>query len=94
MTIPRIRGRAGQAEEGEHKGKWFYDASFWTFDGETQIGDVFQIGPFDTEEIACEKGREMVRFISEVIEKEETGGVSGKYIDMKNGGVLRPWKQQ
>ncbi len=24
-AIPRIRGRAGIAEEGEHKGQWFYE---------------------------------------------------------------------
>jgi hypothetical protein len=92
--IPRIRGQVGQAIEGEHKDKWFYYASIWTLDGEKQIGDVFQVGPFDTEKMACEKGRELVKFISDQIEKQETGEVSGKYLDMKNGGVLRPWDNE
>lgn len=94
MMPPRIRGRAGQAIEGDHVGKWYYDVSFWTFDGEKQVSDTWQIGPFETEDIACENGREFVRAISGEMEKVVSGEVSGKYLDMKNGGILRPWESQ
>jgi hypothetical protein len=92
MTIPRIRGRPGIADEGEHKGKWFYEVSIWDLAGEHQGGPPFQFGPFDSEKQACDKGREIVRYISEHLEKKETGEISGKYLDLKNGAVLRPWE--
>lgn len=92
MIPPRIRGRVGTADEGPHKGKWFYEVSIWDFTGEHQQGEPFQIGPFKTEEAACEAGREAVKIASDTIEKQVTGQTSDKYLDMKNGGILRPWK--
>lgn len=92
--IPRIRGRAGQAQEGEHTGKWFYEVSIWDLSGEHQAGPPFQFGPFDSEDVACAKGREIVRDISEYLEKKETGEVSGRYLDLKNGAIMRPWEEQ
>jgi len=90
--VPRIRGRAGIAEEGEHKGKWFYEISLWDLTGEHQVEKPIQIGPFDSEDLACKAGREIIKDVSEKIEKDSTGKISGRYLDMKNGGVMRPWE--
>ncbi len=93
--IPRIRGRSAEIEKGQgHDGKFCYEISVWTFDGEKQLGDSHVIGPFDTIEIARAEGLKFVRSISEKIEKDQTGEISGKFLDMKNGGILRPWDQQ
>lgn len=94
MSIPRIRGRAGIADDGEDKGKWFYEISIWDFSGETQAGEPFQFGPFDSEDQACAFGREKTKDISEYLEELLTGKKSGRYMDMKNGGIMRPWDEQ
>lgn len=94
MTIPRIRGRTGIAQEGEHKGKWFYEVSIWDLSGEHQAGDPFQFGPFDSEEIAHTKGREIVKDLVQHLEEKATGKKSGRFLDMKNGGIMRPWEEQ
>lgn len=93
--IPRIRGRAGQASEGQGPdidGKWFYEISIWDLTGEKQAGPPFQLGPFDTETQACEVGRDTVKRLSEHLETLDGGKPSGKYLDLKNGGILRPWE--
>lgn len=92
MSIPRLRGRAGIADQGEHEGKWYYEISVWDLSGEHQAGPPFQFGPFESEAAACDKGREIVKDLSEHIEKQQTGEVSGRYLDMKNGGIMRPWE--
>lgn len=90
--IRRIRGRAGQAAAGQGvDGKWFYEISIWDLTGEHQVGEPFQLGPYDTEEEACKDGIKAVRMVSEEAEKLVGGEPSGKYLDLKNGGVLRPW---
>lgn len=89
--IPRIRGRSGLIESGEHKDKWGYELSLWTLDGETQIGGPWQLGPFKTKEEAQEAGMDATRLACETIEKGIDGKVSGKYLDFKNGAILRPW---
>lgn len=91
-VVPRIRGRAGIAEDGPHKGKWFYEITVWDFTGEVQVGAPLQIGPFDSENGACAAGREAVRFACEAIEKDAGHEPDGKYLDMKNGGIMRPWE--
>lgn len=93
-AIPRIRGRVGTAEDGEHKGKWFYEISIWDLGGEHQAGPPFQFGPFESETIACEFGRNKTKEISEQIETFVTGKISGRYLDFKNGGIMRPWDEQ
>lgn len=92
MSIPRIRGRAGIAAEGEHKGKWFYEVSIWDLSGEHCAGPPFQFGPFDSENAAAKKGRAIVKDISQHLEKVMTGEASNKYLDMLNGGIMRPWE--
>lgn len=92
MSIPRIRGRAGIAEDGPDKGKWFYEVSIWDLSGEHQAGAPFQFGPFESEDKACEKGRSIVKDLSQHLEKIMTGEVSNRYLDMQNGGIMRPWE--
>lgn len=94
MTIPRIRGRAGIAEDGEHKNKWFYEISIWDLSGENQAGPPFQFGPFDSETEACDFGRNKTKEVAQHIEEFMTGKKSDKYIDLKNGAILRPWTEQ
>lgn len=90
--IPRIRARVGQATEPpEMAGKYFVELSLWTLDGETLIGD-WNIGPWDTEEIAKKEMMRATQLVSQGIEKEMTGKMSDRYFDLKNGGVMRPWK--
>lgn len=92
--IPRIRGRSAQIAEGPDKDKYLYEVSLWDFGGENLLGEPFLFGPFDTENIAKEKGIEIVKYVLEFIEEKETGKISGRYLDMKNGGVMRPWVTQ
>lgn len=83
--LPRIRGRVGTGDDG----KFYYEVSIWDFYGENQVGDHFTLGPFDDEEKANEAGREAVKIACDV-----AGGDKETYMDMKNGGMLRPWKSQ
>ena len=92
--MPRIRGRTGQAQEGEHKGKWFYEISLWDFTGENLSGEPFHFGPFDSQDAAKEFGSAKVKECVEHLELKMIGESSGKYMDMKNGGIMRPWVQQ
>lgn len=93
-AIQRIRGRAGEADEGPHIGKWFYEISIWDLSGEHQAGDAFQFGPFESEAQACAAGRVLVKNLSQHIEKELTGKSSGRFLDLKNGAIMRPWDEQ
>lgn len=86
--IPRIRARTGRGEDD----KWYFEISVWSFDGEKQAGEPITIGPWESEQKAKDEMMKAVQMVSEHYEKEKTGEVSGKYLDMKNGGVLRPWK--
>jgi hypothetical protein len=92
-NVPRIRGRTGVADEGEHKGKWFYEISLWDLSGEREAGPPFQFGPFDDEKVAGDFGRNKVRELSEYLENIITGEKSGRYFDLKNGGIMRPWDE-
>lgn len=93
MSISRIRSRSGIIEEGKDVGKWAFEVSLWTFDGEHQVGEPFgPFGPFDSQLEAIEESKRCVQLIAEVLEKTEGQKPSGKYIDFKNGGVLRNWE--
>lgn len=93
MSIPRIRGKVGAIEDPKDlAGKFAFTISLWTFDGEKMIGDPFgPFGPYETEAIAKEEMRKVTKEICEEIERNETGKVSGMYLDLKNGAVLRSW---
>lgn len=88
--IPRIRGRVGQDEYGN----WVFETSLWTFDGETRIGEPFTFGPWRDEKEAHAEMNKCVQIMSETVEKMNGEEPTGKYIDMKNGGVLTPWMKQ
>lgn len=85
--IPRIRARVGTGDDD----KYYFEVSIWDFFGEKQIGDPITIGPWDTEAIAHEEMKNAVKLSCEAIEKGQGFEPSGKYLDMKNGGILRPW---
>lgn len=89
MNIPRIRARVGLGEDN----KYYFEISLWTFDGETKIFDPFTVGPWETEIKAHEEMNKAVQLVCEQIEKSKGLEPSGKYIDLKNGAVLRPWQQ-
>lgn len=94
MSIPRIRGRTAQITEGEDKNKWLYEISLWDLSGEHLVGEPLFFGPFDNQELARSAGTQIVKDVSQHIEKEKTGEISGRYLDMKNGGIMRPWVNQ
>lgn len=92
----RIRARSGQIEnEGPDKDKWAFEVSLWTLDGETMVGEPFgPYGTFDTQDEAIAESRKMVELISKEMSKRMNNGQpSDKYFDLKNGGVLRDWKE-
>jgi hypothetical protein len=91
---PRIRGKVGQAEDGQGvDGKWFFSIFVATFYGENIGEPIGPFGPFDTEQKAMEEMRQACQKAAEVYEVHETGKTSGKYMDMLNGGVLRTWDE-
>lgn len=94
MSPPRIRGRTAQIQEPiEDRDKWVYEVSVWDLAGEKQLMEPALYGPYETEQIAMNEGRKIVQTITERIEKDMTGKVSGRYLDLKNGAIMRPWKE-
>lgn len=90
MTIPRIRGRVGQATEPpEMAGKWFFEM-FLTEMGGGDGESMGQFGPWDDEKTALAELRSACRLACEAIEKRVTGKVSGRFIDMQTNEV-RSW---
>ena len=85
--IPRIRGKVGIMDYPKDLvGKFAFEISMWTFDGETRIGEPFgPFGPFDTEQQAQDELRKAVRFVCETLEKDAGLEPSGNFLDMKNG---------
>jgi hypothetical protein len=95
MDGPRIRGKVGEIEETkEWVGKWCFEISMWTMDGETQIGEPFTFGPFETKKLAHEEMNRAIRLACESVEMGVVGKISGKYFDLKAGGVMKPWNEQ
>jgi hypothetical protein len=84
MMIPRIFGNVGQADEGEHLGKWFFQ--LWVSElgkGKGEGDSLGIFGPFETEEIAHRELNHACQLACATYEKNVFGHVSGKYIDMK-----------
>ena len=48
---------------------------------------------FETEEIAKEEMKKATQLACEAVEKKKGFKPSGTYLDMKNGGIVRPWKE-
>lgn len=95
MMPPRIRSSSFQAEAPEDvKGKWFFEVSMWTFDGEQMVGEpIGPFGPYDTQDIAIAESKKAAQKACESIETRVDGKPSGRYMDMKNGGVMRNWME-
>ncbi len=91
---PRIRGKVAEAEPGQGMdGKWFYTIEVATLYGEAIGAPIGPFGPFDSREIALIKLKEAAKEISDDIQKAMGQEVTGDYLDMKNGGVLRKWDE-
>lgn len=90
MMPPRIRGKVGTADDG----KFYFEISLWDFYGKQQVGDPFTIGPWDTEKQAHEEMKKAAKLSCDAIEKGQGFKPSGEYMDMKSGGILRPWVEQ
>lgn len=90
MIIPRIRARVGTGEDN----KFYFELSIWNFVGTEMLGGPFVVGPFETEKQAHEEMLKATQTACEVIEKGMGQEPSGQYLDMKNGGQLRPWIEQ
>lgn len=96
MFIPRFRGKIGQGAEDErpeYRGKWFFNITVAQLDGSLIGEPIGPIGPWETEQKAMEELKKAIRICAETYEKKVTGGTSGKYIDLKNDGVLRDWDE-
>lgn len=90
---PRIKGRVGVIEAPhEDAGKFAYEVSIWDFYGETQLFQPFVFGPFNDEESATNFGREKVKSLCQSFAETNEEVDPTRYMDMKNGGVLRPWE--
>lgn len=90
----RIRTQSGQIESPpELAGKWAFEISFWSLDGETKLNAMGPFGAFETQKEAITESKKAARMASEEFEKAIVGKTSGKYFDMKNGGTLRPWDE-
>lgn len=89
---PRIRARIGTVEEPpELKGQFCFEV-FLALSGEGEGQKMGDFGPFKTEALAKTRMREVCRTMSETIEKEITGKVSGKYLDIKTN-EFRNWDE-
>ena len=87
--IPRIRGRVGKGDDG----KFYFELGLWDFSGENMIGEPLgPFGPYETESIAQDELKRAAQIACEGIEKSHGEEPSGRYMDMKNGGIMRPWK--
>lgn len=90
--IPRIRGKLGQIEEPlEDKGKWVFALGIWDLNGEKLLADLGIFGPYETEVLAKQEMKKSVRDVVQGYEKFLTGTTSERYLDLKNGAVLRSW---
>ena len=87
---PRLRGRVGLGEDN----KPYFEITMWTLDGETQVGAPLTYGPWANEIEARDQMKIAMQIACEACEDVTGTTRSGKYLDMKNGGILRPWKEQ
>lgn len=93
--IPRLRGKIGVIEAPEDlKGQFAYEITLWNFEGTHQIEKpIGPFGPFKTEAEAAASMKKTMRIACEEIEMRVAGETSGHYMDLKNGGVTRPWDE-
>jgi hypothetical protein len=93
-AVPRIRCRSAEIiDPPELRGKWAFEVSLWDFYGERQIGEPFgPYGAFDTQAQAIEESKRCAQMICDDIVKSMGEEPTGRYLDMKNGGVVRKWE--
>ncbi len=92
--IPRVQARVGQADsdnEPDVANKWFFEIVI-SFLGMGQIGEPFQIGPWETEKKAHEEMKNAVKLVVDKVVEQTPGAVPGKYYDMKTNEV-RSWDE-
>lgn len=93
IFVPRIRGKVGQAEDGQgFDGKFFYTIFITTMDGKNIGAPIGPFGPYDTERMALEQMRGAAKLCAESWEEKHYGQVSGKYLDMLSGD-MRSWDE-
>ena len=90
MTTPRLRARVGNGEDG----KFYFELSMWNLGATKMVGKPWTFGPFDTEKEAHEHMVEVTRKASDHLVELMGEKPTGEYIDMKNGGITRPWVSQ
>lgn len=91
---PRLRMQIGRATEPKDvAGKWFCHLTMWATDGIKEIGSLGYFGPFETEESAKIKAREISKEACESVQELMGFTPSGKYFDLKQNGVLRSWDE-
>ncbi len=90
----RVRGRVGQiTEPPDVAGRWAFEVLITDLGAENVLKSIGPLGDFATEKEAQDALRREVRFISETISGVMDGKPSGRYIDMKNGGIVREWME-
>lgn len=87
--IPRIRGRVGTGDDG----KFYFEISLWDLGG-TECYLRENIGPYDTEVQAHQELKKCAQFVSEGVETLNGKQPTGKYVDFKDGGILKAWREQ
>lgn len=90
---PRIKGRVGSVDEGEFKGTFFFEIAMFDFYGEKQVGEPMTFGPYKNEPEARAEMMKAVRLACDTIETAVDGKPSVRFMDMKNGGVMRNWEE-
>ncbi len=86
QTAPcRIKARYGQAEDGEHKDKWFIELGIYEISGNKQLFEPFVFGPMDTEEQCKIHMPELAKIAAESMGELLMGKKPTHMIDMKTG---------
>ena len=95
MNAPRIRGRVGELiVDNKPSGKYCFEISIWDFEGKNQVGE--RLGPygnFATQKEAMDALKNACKMCCEEAERQAGCAPSGKFMDMKAGGVMRRWEE-
>lgn len=87
---PRLRSRVGTGDDQ----KFYFEISMWDFAATKMVGEPWTFGPFETEKEAHEQMKLTMQKASDELVRLDGGKPDGTYLDMKNGGTLRPWVEQ
>jgi hypothetical protein len=90
MSIPRLRGRVGQGDDG----KYYFELSMWNFEGTERVGEPFgTFGPWKNENEAKKEMRKAVEIACKAI-KGPNGEAPNGFVDFKNGGEFRKFASE